>query len=136
MIYLDNAATTLIKPATVERAVTGAMRTMASPGRGGHKPAMLAAETVYECRTAAAELFNVAEPERVVFTMNATHALNIAINSLARKGMRVVMSGFEHNSVSRPLAAVGADIVIAGRSLFDTEAVLEDFRRKIPDPGL
>ena len=69
-------------------AVVRAMRSMASPGRGGHPPAMRAAEAVYDCRCAAAALFKVKAPERVVFTMNATHALNIAIASLARRGTR------------------------------------------------
>ena len=136
MIYLDNAATTLIKPVTVQRAVDSAMRSMASPGRGGHPPAMLAAETVFDCRCAAAELFNVSEPERVVFTMNATHALNIAIGSLARAGTGTLISGFEHNSVTRPLRAIGADVTIAGRSLFDREALLREFQVKVPKMGL
>lgn len=136
MIYLDNAATTLIKPPQVERAVREAMRSCASPGRGGHAPAMRAAETVYACREEAAALFNLSEPERVVFTMNATHGLNIAIKSLVRPGARAVMSGFEHNSVSRPLAASGAELVVAGRQLFDGEAVLEDFRKKLPGASL
>ena len=132
MIYLDNAATTLIKPISVQRAVDEAMRSMASPGRGGHRPAMLAAETVFECRSAAAELFDLEEPERVVFTMNATHALNIAINSLAEKGTKTLISGFEHNSVTRPLTAIGADVTVAGRRLFDSGALLEDFEKQIP----
>ena len=50
MIYLDSAATSLYRPTAVERAVIRAMRTMANPGRGGHVPAMHAAETVYSCR--------------------------------------------------------------------------------------
>lgn len=136
MIYLDNGATTLIKPISVSRAVTEAMRSMASPGRGGHPPAMRAAETVYSCREAAAKLFNVQEPEQVVFTMNATHALNIAISSLARRGERVVVSGFEHNSVTRPLVAKGAELEFAGTRLFDAEDTLEDFDRKLKGAGL
>ena len=90
MIYLDNAATSLIKPVGVENAVVNAMRSMASPGRGAHAPAMRAAETVFECREAAARLFKVADAENVVFTMNATHALNIAIRSVVKPGSRVL----------------------------------------------
>ena len=86
MIYLDSAATSLLKPPSVARATAMAVRTMASPGRGGHSAAMCAADTVFACREAAAELFHVPEPERVVFTMNATHALNIAIHSLVPPG--------------------------------------------------
>ena len=132
MIYLDSAATSLLKPIAVEQAVLRAMRTMASPGRGSHAPAMLAAETVLDCREAAAEIFHVPDPERVVFTMNATHALNIAIRSLVCPGAAVVLSGFEHNAVTRPLHALGASLRIAGRRLFDREAVLADFERLLP----
>ena len=131
MIYLDNAATTLIKPASVQKAMFRAMNIAASPGRGGHVPAMRAADIVYRCRESAARLFNVSEPERVVFTMNATHALNIAINSLALRGSKVLISGYEHNSVVRPLEALGAKIIIAEAPLFDKAAALKAFKEKI-----
>ncbi|MBR1456040.1 MAG: aminotransferase class V-fold PLP-dependent enzyme [Oscillospiraceae bacterium] len=133
MIYLDNAATTLVKPASVERSFVQAMRTMASPGRGGHEPAMRAAETVLDCRMEAAELFNAPEPEQIVFTMNATHALNIAIRSLIRRGERVVVSGFEHNAVTRTLQACGARVCVAGRRLFDPADTIEAFQKALPD---
>ena len=132
MIYLDSAATSLIKPASVGRAVLRAMRTMASPGRGAHAPAMLAAETVYACREAAALLFHVPDPSRVVFTLNATHALNIAIRSLVRPGARVLISGFEHNAVTRPLCALGAELRVAGRRLFDPADTLRAWREALP----
>lgn len=132
MIYLDSAATSLLKPLAVEQAMLRALRGMASPGRGAHAPAMLAAETVLDCREEAAALFHVPDPERVVFTFNATHALNIAIRSLVRPGARVVLSGFEHNAVTRPLHALGAELRVAGRRLFDPEGLLEDFARLLP----
>ena len=124
MIYFDNAATTLIKPEAVRRAMYRAAGSLASPGRGGHRAAMAAAEKAYECRTAAAKLFGVSEPERVVFTMNATHALNIAIKTLAHRGDRVIISGYEHNSVLRPLTALGARVCVAASPLFDEEAAV------------
>ena len=131
MIYLDNAATTMIKPLAVSRAVMKAMQTMASPGRGGHEPAMRAAKTVFECRTEAAELFHVPSPEQIVFTLNATHGLNIAIHSLARKDTRVLVSGYEHNSVTRPLAALEAEIHVAQAPLFDSAAMLAAFEKQL-----
>ena len=131
MIYLDNAATSLIKPVGVENAVVNAMRSMASPGRGAHAPAMRAAETVFECREAAARLFKVADAENVVFTMNATHALNIAIRSVVKPGSRVLVSGFEHNSVTRPLRMLTDDITVAGSRLFDEENTLSEFDEKL-----
>ena len=105
MIYLDSAATTFQKPPAVAAAMQRALATMSSPGRGGHPAAMRAAETVYSCRALGAELFD-AEPEQVIFTMNATHGLNIAIRTLVPRGGRVVISGFEHNAVTRPLYAL------------------------------
>ena len=131
MIYLDNAATTLIKPSSVASAMFSAMMSAASPGRGAHIPAMNAANIVLKCREAAASLFNVQNPEQVIFTHNATHALNIAINSLAKKGSRVLISPFEHNSVTRPLTAIGADIIVAESPLFDQSAALNSFEEKI-----
>ena len=82
MIYLDSAATTFQKPPAVGRAMTEALASMSSPGRGGHPLAMRAADTAFRCRTELAELFGLDGPEGVAFTLNATHALNIAIKSL------------------------------------------------------
>ena len=92
MIYLDSAATSLQKPPAVARACSYAISHYASPGRGGHKPAMDAAAAAFACREAAARLFQVPKPEQVVFTNNATHGLNIAIKALVRPGGTVVIS--------------------------------------------
>ena len=135
MIYLDSAATTLQKPPTVARAVFHAIGHAASPGRGGHRPAMLGAELTFRCRQEAAALFEVEEPEQVVLTSSATHGLNIAIRSLVRPGGTVVVSGYEHNAVTRPLHAIGADVRVARASLFDRAAALEAFDRAI-GPGV
>lgn len=130
MIYFDSAATTFQKPVTVPDAVLRAMQTCASVGRGGHAAAMAAAETVYQARLTAAELFD-AEPEQVVFTMNATHGLNTAIFSALSPGAKVVISGFEHNAVTRPLHALRAEIRVAGRNLFNAADTLRAFAREI-----
>ncbi len=131
MIYLDNAATTVMKPRGVAESVAQAVKTLGTPGRGGHEYANRAANVAFSCRELAAKLFDVPEPDSVVFTFNATHALNIAINSLISKGSRVVISGFEHNSVLRPLMAIGADIDIVTAPLFEPEEALEEFDDKI-----
>ena len=131
MIYLDSAATSLQKPESVYKAVLHAMRFMASPGRGGHRASMLAADTVFKCRSELAELFHVDDLEKVVFTQNATHALNIAIHSIVNKGDNVVISGYEHNAVTRPLHAIGANVRIAESALFDEEAAVSSFAEKL-----
>jgi len=131
MIYLDNAATTLVKPEAVGIAVKNAVNSLSSPGRGAYASSLKAAETVHECREVCAELFNVPDSENIVFTSNATHSLNVAINSLVEHGSKVLVSGFEHNSVTRPLKALGADIIVAGRKLFDCDDTLKEFTEKI-----
>ena len=130
MIYLDNGATSFYKPESVSRAVQLALRSCANPGRGGYKSAQNASETVYRCRESAANLFDCTE-EQVVFTSNCTHGLNIAIRSLVKPGARVVVSGFEHNAVLRPLHLLGAEITVAGRKLFDWQDTLESFGKAL-----
>ena len=130
MIYLDNGATSFYKPTTVRRAVFEAMNKCANPGRGGYPASMAAAETVYRCREAAGEMFEC-DPENVVFTSNCTHGLNIAIRTLVRPGARVAISGFEHNAVTRPLHALEAKPLIAGRKLFDRDDTLRQFRQAL-----
>lgn len=130
MIYLDYGATSFHKPPAVYRAVELAMRRCASPGRGGYPAARRGADAVFACREAAALLFDC-RPEQAVLTSNCTHGLNIAIRSLVRPGAKVVVSGFEHNAVMRPLYSLGADITIAGRTLFDWDSTLAEFDRAL-----
>ena len=115
MIYLDNGATSFHKPPAVYRAVMDAMRSCANPGRGGHAPAMAAAKAVLACREQAAGLFHC-QPEQVVFTSSCTHGLNMAIRTLVKPGQTVVISGFEHNAVVRPLHALRANVQIAAET--------------------
>ena len=130
MIYLDNGATSFHKPAGVRQAMLSAMLRCANPGRGGYEAAREAAQTVYRCRETAAELFDC-QPEQVAFTANCTHGLNIATRSLIKPGGRVVISGFEHNAVTRPLHLLGADVTVAGRKLFDWDDMLECFEKAL-----
>ena len=131
MIYFDNAATTLMKPPEVAKALAAAVSTLGSPGRGAHPAAIRAAEEAYACRKQAAAMFGVEDPASVVFCMNATHALNIAVKSLAGAGDRVVITGYEHNAVLRPLTAVGAEIAVAAAPVFRPEEALRAFREQL-----
>lgn len=126
MIYLDNGATSLHKPPAVAAAVRCALENCANPGRGGYGASMAAARTVLRCRETAARLFDCT-PEQVVFTSNCTHGLNMAIRTLVKPGGRVVISGFEHNAVVRPLHALDARVQVAGRQLFDSADTLSRF---------
>ncbi len=106
MIYLDNAATTFPKPPEVPEAVKDFMINYGgNPGRGGHELSRLAGDIVYSCREELAGLFNIDNPERIVFTKNATEALNTAINGVVGEGDEILISAMEHNSVLRPAVA-------------------------------
>ena len=130
MTYLDHGATSFHKPPAVAEAMRCAMENCANPGRGGYGAAMTAARTVLRCREKAARLFDC-RPEQVVFTGNCTQGLNMAIRTLVKPGDTVVISGFEHNAVTRTLRALDARVEVAGRRLFDWEDTLADFERKL-----
>ncbi len=104
MIYLDNAATSWPKPPEVLKAMTNALeRSGGNPGRSGHRLSVQAARLIYDTREEIADFFNAGDPMGVIFTGNATHALNLAIYGLLRPGDRAVTTAMEHNSVMRPL---------------------------------
>jgi cysteine desulfurase / selenocysteine lyase len=115
-IYLDNAATSWPKPPETLSAMLSYMQDMGgSPGRSGHRLSIEAARIIFETRERLAELFQAPDPLRIVFTKNATEALNIAVFGMLKPGDHVITSGMEHNSVMRPLRAMekrGVDITI------------------------
>ena len=109
MIYLDAAATSYQKPPEVYARAGAAMASLcANPGRSGHRPALEAGRAVYAVREPAAAFFGVSDPDRVVFTSNATDGLNLAIQGMARPGGHIVVTSMEHNSVLRPVKALEA----------------------------
>ena len=107
MTYLDNAATTNKKPTAVYKAVNKALRELsANAGRGAYNLSLCAARKIYETREEISNFLNIDSPERVVFTMNATHALNLAIKGVICDKCHVLLSDLEHNSVLRPIHAL------------------------------
>lgn len=137
MIYLDNAATTLKKPPQVYSAMRWAMANAAGAGRSAHVPAMTGSEILFDTRMLAAELFGMEDAARVVFTSNATHALNLAIYSMAETRRHFAISAFEHNAVLRPvLDAVKQKhmrLTILKGELWNDEALLESAEKAIAD---
>ena len=106
MLYFDHAATSWPKPPEVRTAVLRALDDCGNPGRSSYGMSMRAAEMIYGCRAAAAKFFGSGSPERVIFTPNATHALNVAIHGLLKPGDGALISCREHNAVLRPLYAL------------------------------
>ena len=128
MIYFDNAATSLYKPAHVKCAVMDAMeKYTANPGRSGHIKSMEVAEKIYDTREAVKEFFNGSNHE-VIFTKNCTEALNLAILGLLKSGDHVIASCYEHNSVLRVLEhlkSIGVEVSIISSDLYEFADNLE-----------
>ncbi|MGY3748887.1 aminotransferase class V-fold PLP-dependent enzyme [Vagococcus acidifermentans] len=103
MIYLDNSATTLKKPPQVAEAVMAAFNRLGNSGRGVHEDALASSQLIYEARERLCELFNGELSKQIVFTLNATESLNLAIKGLFEPGDHVITTMLEHNSVLRPL---------------------------------
>jgi cysteine desulfurase family protein len=107
MIYLDNAATSFPKPEAVYQALDRfARQDLANPGRAGHKMALAAERALDDTRHLLNQFFHGEGPERFVFTLNCTDALNMAFKGVLSEGDHVITSDLEHNSVSRPLRAL------------------------------
>ncbi len=106
-IYLDNAATSWPKPPAVAASMRSCIESWcANPGRGNHKMAMKCADAVYSVRENICDMFGGPSAENVIFTQNATYALNTAIKSLVPRG-HVIISDIEHNAVVRPVVGSG-----------------------------
>lgn len=137
MIYLDNAATTLEKPPAVSRAMCWAMRHAGGAGRSAHPPAMLGADIIYDTRRLAAQVFDVPDPTRVIFTSNATQALNMALYAMAQTRRHFAISGFEHNAVYRPILDLvkrnNLKLTMLRSALWEDALLLEQAEQAIRD---
>jgi cysteine desulfurase family protein len=135
MLYLDNAATSFPKPEVVYRELQDYLRRNgANPGRGGHQWAVRVEKTLDDTRSLLARFFGMDDYRRVIFTLNGTDSLNMAIKGVVRPGDHVVTSLLEHNSVSRPLKQLESDGIISLTQLpFSQEGFIDpdDFRRAL-----
>lgn len=136
MIYLDSAATSLLRPKAVSTAVKKSIKRHAGYARSGHRAAIEAAKSVYDCRALAARFFNVEKSENVVFCLNASHALNIAISGLSPEKGKIMISGYEHNSVWRPAIHTGCEVIIAESLPFDAESAYLAFKKELEKGGV
>lgn len=106
-IYADNAATSFPKPKGVSQAVADYIdRVGASAGRGAYREALESRRLIDRCRDLLRRTFSLSSSDHVVFTLNGSDALNIAIKGAVRPGDHVVTTAMDHNSVLRPLAAL------------------------------
>ena len=133
MIYFDNAATTMQKPACVVQAVAEAMCSLGNSGRGVHSGALSASRIIYDTRAALAQLFGAESPERIAYTANSTESLNIAIKGVLNPGDHVITTALEHNSVLRPLFELedrGVELTILPADAMGN-ILYEDFEKEI-----
>lgn len=134
IINFDNAATTYPKPYSVKAAVAEAVERLGgNAGRGGHQLAMRTSDAVFSARETIADFFG-AEPENVVFTLNCTHALNMAVQGIMSDGGHLIISHLEHNSAARPAVKMALDkkISLSVADVYDDDdKTLESFRSLI-----
>lgn len=108
MLYLDNAATTLRKPAAVYTSMMwNTVFKSVNAGRGGHKMSMYGMNGIIEAQDEIAELFNIYKPQNIAFTLNATYALNMVMIGVLLHGGHVIVTEMDHNSVLRPAYRLG-----------------------------
>ena len=123
MIYFDNAATSFPKPKSVIQEVKNCItRYCGNPGRSSHRLALAAADKIFDTRVAISNFFGYSKCENVIFTPNATYALNLVIKGLITKKCHCIISDLEHNSVIRPLC----------KSLLKYEGKFSIFNSDIP----
>lgn len=140
IIYLDHAATSWPKLDAVRDAVADAMvRYGANPGRGAHRLARETGKAIYRTRMALADLFHIANPNDIAFTLNTSMALNIAIRGIVEQGDVMLYSGLEHNSVRRPIvhlereSGICAEAIVCDASgQVDVERFAEQVERTKP----
>ena len=132
MIYLDNSATTLIKPKQVVSAVNDSLlHYSANPGRSGHQASIKCALEIEKTREHIAKHFGLPLPQNVIFTSNCTSALNMAIFGYLNKGDHVITTENEHNSVLRPLEKLKKEGILEYDVAFQSSPIgikLEDIK--------
>lgn len=135
LIYFDNAATSWPKPPSVREALDRYFgEAGGNPGRSGHRMSINAAQMVEDARELLGGLFNISSPDRIIFTKNATEALNIGISGMLKPGDHVITSGIEHNSVMRPLRHLESEgveltvVACAADGTLDPHSVADAFR--------
>lgn len=107
LVYFDHAATSYPKQRCVCKAVTRAIAEEGgNPGRSAHPLALRAAERIFSAREVIAEFFGLPESQGVIFTKNATEALNLAIAVFTQKGGHVLCDDMAHNALLRPIYAL------------------------------
>ena len=129
MIYFDNAATSFPKPKSVIREVDRCLyKYCGNPGRSSHQLAIAAADKIFEVRELVADFLDYDKCENIVFTPNATYALNLVIKGLVTHKCHCIVSDLEHNSVLRPLykslTKFGGELSVFDSDLPITEAIV------------
>ncbi len=129
ILYLDNAATSYPKPKSVLEAVRKCIDTCGNPGRSAHEMAMESANQVFACRCELCDYFGYDHPENVIFTLNATYAINLAITALYEEDTHVLLSDLEHNATLRPIHRLASERKISYSVFSHKGNVMENIKK-------
>ena len=132
MIYFDNAATTLVKPKEVLDTLYDLSFVCGNSGRSSHSYALKSSEVIFNTREKICDFFNFSKPENVIFTYNATYALNLAIKGCITEKCTVLTSSFEHNSTIRPLMGMqNVTVKVVKSDLYNHHQFINNFKNSI-----
>ena len=132
IIYLDNAATTYPKPRSVLKQTSFCLRKYGgNASRSSHSLSLKTGEAIYSVREKLASLMHFDNPENIVFTYNATYALNIAIKSFLTEKCHIICSDFEHNSVIRPLETLKSQLGVSYSFIDSTKDLLSELKKNL-----
>ncbi len=129
MIYLDNASTSLKRPIYVKQNINKALEEFTNPNRGFYKSSYDSGMAIFEARNLLAKFFNC-EPSNIIFTQNATMALNYAVYNVCKENEHVITTNAEHNSVLRPLTQAGCDVTYIN-AFCDDDEIIKNFKEAI-----
>lgn len=136
MVYLDNAATTGVKPKSVILAVTSALNNMSvNPSRGGYAKSIKASEMVFDCRKLLKDLFGASSENCVCFVGSCTQAINTVLYGNLKNGDHIIISSLEHNAVARTVYRLykdrGVQFSVADIDMESDEKTVKNFTQKI-----
>ena len=102
IVYLDNGATTQKPEAVIKAVADYCTYCNANPHRGAYELSVKATDIYETARTRTQHFIGAARPEEIIFTKNATEALNLVAYSYGcaniREGDEIVITISEHHS--------------------------------------
>lgn len=121
LVYFDNASTSFPKAPILQESFCNFLDNAGiNASRGVYSLALESGRILHRCRFLLSQLVST-EPKRILFHLNATHAINVALQGFLKRGDIVVTTQMEHNAIKRTLNALKEKIGIKIREITTDE---------------